>query len=359
MLKIYTYQIPFVTPFKIAQGSYSTREGIILCYEEDGLTAYGEIAPLPGFSAFTIQNIIPILEQEYENISEWLSTNDDDFLLNFELKYPIPSLLFGLDTLVADYHAKKKNQTLQYYLNPTTTQTLVPANAAIGIQADTDSILADVSRKVEQGFDTIKLKVGLNFEHEFQAIQAIRTSYKDVKLRLDANRSWGYNDASKYLNLLTPYDIEYIEEPLLLKDRHLWGRLKQASEIKIAADESFRNKKDALELIDQNLVDLLILKPMMFGRFSEMGVTIELANSHDIDIVFTTSLESVVGRTATAVLSSIWGSKKYNHGISTGTLLEDDLADTVHEMEGDRFKLPNQNGLGILINTEKLNLVIG
>jgi len=61
MLKFYTYKIPFQTPFSISGVVYEFREGVIVEFYHDGIQAFGEIAPLQGFSDFSLDQVITVL----------------------------------------------------------------------------------------------------------------------------------------------------------------------------------------------------------------------------------------------------------------------------------------------------------
>jgi L-alanine-DL-glutamate epimerase-like enolase superfamily enzyme len=92
---------------------------------------------------------------------------------------------------------------------------------------------------------------------------------------------------------------------------------------------------------------------MMFGNFSEISVTKELADSHYKCIVFTTSLESKIGRTVTSILASGWGTNKYAHGLSTGSLFKYDLG-TNQEVDSGFIHIPKKPGIGIDLNFNHL-----
>jgi hypothetical protein len=64
---------------------------------------------------------------------------------------------------------------------------------------------------------------------------------------------------------------------------------------------------------------------MLLGSFNKIFETKRLANTHDNEIIFTTSLEGGIGRRITAILASGLGSLKNAHGLATGHLLTADI----------------------------------
>jgi o-succinylbenzoate synthase len=357
MLKLYTYNLPFKKPFKTAKSELTHRNGIVLVFEQNGFKAYGEIAPLPGFSKFTLQEIIPILKLNKKAIERSLIEDEfDQFSFVLYQIHDIPSLKFGLDTLYADLKAKKAGLPLSKYLFKHSFEEKVRVNATLGI-TDLESSIVQAKNYIEEGFNTLKVKVGINTDTEFKLLKVLRSQFQDIKIRIDANQSWSFNEAIKILNNLESLGIEFCEEPLKVAEAKYLPELKKLVKIKLAADESFRNKKDAIRLIKQDAVETLILKPMMFGSFSEINVTKQLADSHYNSVVFTTSLESKIGRTITAILTSGWGATNYAHGLSTGSLFEYDLGEE-SEIHSGFFHLPIKPGIGIDLNVKHLKEII-
>ncbi len=348
MIKLFTYQLPFRQPFKTSKGTFENRNGLIITFSDERITAFGEIAPLPGFSKFTLKDIIPVLQINRSVIQQALLYNDFEQLASVLYQvHNIPSFKFGLDTLFHDYQAKTKEQPLAHLIFDKPASS-IKTNATLGL-GSIEELKKQTEKLIAQGFTTLKVKVGYDFETELNSIKTLRDAYPDLKIRMDANQAWNFKTAQKNLKQLEKLDIEYCEEPLSKDHISQLNQLKEQVNIPIAADESFRNKKDAQELIQQNAVDILILKPMMLGSFSEINATMELANSHGIDVVLTTSLESIIGRTVTGALTMGWGTKKYAHGLSTGSLLQQDLAER-NEIISGNYQLPELPGLGINVN---------
>lgn len=353
MLRFYTYKIPFQTPFSISGAVYEFREGVIVEFDHEGILAFGEIAPLPGFSDFSLDQVISVLQLNKEALENALIKSEfPQFFYVLSQIHNIPSLKFGLDTLYHDYLAKQKGISLAEYLFPELSTTKIPSNAVLSLK-DVRLSLHSARKMIQDGFNTLKVKVGSNFEKEFQLLNALRSEHPSVKIRVDCNQSWKFDEAVSNLSQLEPLNIEYCEEPLISNEVHQLSLLKKQTSIKLAADETIRNKKDVQMLSVQNGFDVFILKPMMIGSFSEIYVTKQQANSHYIDMVFTTSLESKIGRIITAILAQGWGTKKYAHGLATGSLLSYDLNDG-NEMNSGSYVIPDKPGIGIDLNYKYL-----
>lgn len=357
MLKLFSYKIPFQTPFSISGADYEFREGVIVEFDHDGIQAFGEIAPLPGFSDFSLDQVISVLQLNREALENALFKGEfPQFFYVLSQIHNIPSLKFGLDTLYHDYLSKRKGVSLAEYLFPELATSKITSNGVLSIK-DVRSSLNTATKMIQNGFKTLKVKVGRDFENEFQLLKALRSEHSSIQIRIDCNQSWSFDEAVSNLSQLEPLNIEYCEEPLITKEIDKLSLLKKETSIKLAADESIRNKKDAGVLSVQNGFDVFVLKPMMIGSFSEIYVTKQQANSHYIDMVFTTSLESKIGRIITAILALGWGAKKYAHGLATGSLLSHDLNDET-EINSGSYVIPQKPGIGIDLNYKYLKEII-
>ncbi|MDZ7714701.1 MAG: hypothetical protein U5J95_00660 [Balneolaceae bacterium] len=85
---------------------------------------------------------------------------------------------------------------------------------------------------------------------------------------------------------------------------------------------------------------------MVIGAFSKLFATKALVSTHDITTVFTSSLESGIGRMMTATLASGLGAKQTAHGLATGSLLTMDVWDDGTYINNGRFTMPDNIGLG-------------
>lgn len=344
MLKYFKYRIPFKKPFKTAIGHFSHREGIYLMYEADGVQAFGEVAPLPGFSDEKLNDVQVVLKQNRKYIEDALKNDNATQVFSILSQiHNFPSLDFGLSTLVHDLKAKQKEVPLAKYLFDEYAEE-IQCNGTIGLQ-DYDTAIDSAKRIAQSGFKTIKVKVGDNFENEKTILSSIRKLFPKLKIRIDANQSWDVKKAITNLNQLSELNIEYCEQPVSALNNSDLREVKENTSIKIAADESIRNKEQAIKLIQENCCDVMILKPALIGDFKSLFVTKEVADTHNIYTVITTSLDGIIGRITTAILVSGLNINMYGHGLATGNLLNE-VGVGSENIENGSYFLPKVNGIG-------------
>lgn len=356
MLRLFKYKVPFKTSFKTALGEFTYREGIILMYEENGIQAFGEVSPLPEFSKESLNQIEVVLTQNKTFLSQGLK--DDSFseiIQVLDQIHDFPSLSFGLDSLNYDLKAKRDNKSLESFLFKKETQSIV-CNTTIGIKSNRD-VISSIYSKVSEGFETIKIKVGQDFGTERSILKNIRNEFPKINIRIDANQAWNTEEAIKNLNSVSDLRIEYCEQPVSGNNILGLKKVTTNTEINIAADEALGNKMQVKELIENSCCDLIILKPALIGLFKNIYVTKQLAETHNMEVVFTTLLDGVIGRTITAILASGLGSRKYAHGLATGSLLneQEGVLENIHK---GAFHFSNSEGIGLPIDINLLEEII-
>lgn len=327
MVHFRKYRLPFKSPFVTAAGSFSHREGILIEGELDGIRFMGDASALPGFSGDTLNEGWQFLNAYKNEIESLFSKNKplsefDSQCINMQAP---PSVRFGLSTAMGNLLSQKAGLTLSRYLN-LSSKPKVPVNVTLGLKP-IDLLMEDALCAWKDGFKTFKIKVGQDLEAELAILKKLRKALPECHLRIDANGAWKTDEAVDNLNKLASVDIEYCEQPVGANDVNGMSSIQSNSPIPIAADESVRSLADARLIIKQQAADVLILKPMLIGTITEFQKIAELAGSHHIGIVITTSLESGIGRRATAHLAASLKNQSFAHGLATGRLLETDLLD--------------------------------
>jgi len=352
-LKCYKYRLPFKQPLKTTRGSFEQRNGIILEFFFDRQSFYGDIAPLPGFSQESFEEVKALIARHKEQIDKLLKLPDPTETLRklfLDENLP-PSLQFGLDTVALQVIAHRKGSTLQHQLFSEPVKS-VPVNALGNLLSD--QFLQHIEQLVTEGFKTVKFKVGLEFDLEYNQLRKARTRYPNLKFRLDANQKWSIEEAIVNCNRLEEIGIEYCEEPLANPSPENFEILAQKTGLPLALDESISRVSYWPNLLPYT--SYAIIKPMLIGNFSKNLETKALINTHNNKVVYTTSLESSVGRQATALLATGSGDTATAHGLTTGRLLTKDVhADKCYISDGKYSVTPFRHRLQI--NTSKLRHV--
>ncbi len=154
------------------------------------------------------------------------------------------------------------------------------------------STLEEAELALQRGFQTIKYKVrGLSPETATKTVSVLQTM--GVPLRIDANRSWSFEEAKRFLTLLDPKGIEYIEEPV--DDP---TRLHELPSFPFALDETLLDPAAPWQS-----ASAFVLKPTVLG--DRLQSWIDLGKKEGKTLTFGSSFESAIGLVHIARLQGI------------------------------------------------------
>jgi len=301
--ELYEYDQQLIIP--MPRTETTTRRGIyVRLILNDGSDAYGEIAPLPGFSGETLEEATEQALQLARQMSETpLSEESPDYAISESGGFS-PSVLCGFElalwklrTFGGRSGMKPGSQLLDGW--PPIERSHIDVCALLS--GSTHEVITQARLRLRQGYTTFKLKVG-NVDPE-QDISLIRKVSEIVgrgsRLRLDANRAWSGDEAEHVLKNTSEIDFEYVEEPL--RDPSGYPALAAASAVRVALDESTDILLTEDVLKAANIPEefpwlrVLVLKPMIRGGFLKSMQLARKAHRSGIESVVSSSFESRIG----------------------------------------------------------------
>lgn len=82
-----------------------------------------------------------------------------------------------------------------------------------------EQILETIKKLEADGFDSFKLKVGQDLEHDVARMKFMREAIgPDLNLMVDANQYWGVDEAKEHIKHYLPYGLKWVEEPIARDD---------------------------------------------------------------------------------------------------------------------------------------------
>ena len=149
----------------------------------------------------------------------------------------------------------------------------------IGV-ADLAEIRVKVGEALAAGYDALKVKVGV--EHDHEVLSLIRADF-DGPLVLDANQAWDPGEAVEKIKGLARFHPTLIEQPLRTQDWREMARLRELGVAPIVADESCERPADVLRL--RGCVDGVNIKFTKCGGIREALRMITLARALDMKVM--------------------------------------------------------------------------
>ena len=297
-----------------AHGTTTDRRIIEITAKQDGFVGYGEAAPLPSFGAETF-------EETQTALTEW-SKNPDSL--------PDPPVARSGAAAALDHLHQAKSQTP---LQP----------GAVAVQAligglETASVERQISDAINDGYRAVKLKVAAtDTASDIERIDlAISLSESQVLLRLDANGGWTKRQALAVLTSVEASRIALVEEPT--SDPSNWGKIKEETGIRVAADEHLTDRQQIDRLIELEAAQTFVIKPSILGGPPATRVIAALAATNDIDIVISSFLDGPIAlRTARDLALEL--APEQIHGLGTAPLFVEDLPQDVQPINGHLHRL--------------------
>lgn len=139
----------------------------------------------------------------------------------------------------------------------------------ITISVNPPEVMAEDARNaVGRGYDTLKMKVGIDPALDVTRLTAVREAVgPDVKIRIDANQAWNARQAIRILDQMQNkgLDIELCEQPVPAHDLDGLRYVTERSIVPVLADESVFSPEDALTILQTHAADLINIKLMKCG----------------------------------------------------------------------------------------------
>lgn len=338
--RLIPYRLPLKRPWTAAAATLVERRGMLVALKADGLTGWGDCAPLPSSDESAQARVFAALNAALGN-AEGIPV---DALRSRLAAIESPEARWALETALLDLEARAQGRSLASLLGAPPAPS-VAVNAALGA-LDT-GCAARAAAALARGYAIAKIKVGLvEVDVEIERLFSVqRETGGRLRLRLDANRAWSDADAWRFLSAVARLPIEGVEEPLAAPTLARLGRLQAALPFAIAIDESL----PALGLdaiLAARAVRRLVVKPARLGGIVATLELAERARRAGIEVVLTSVVDSAVGVAAAAHLAAaLPGAGGLAHGLGTGEWLAEDVAPPLPIVDG-YMKLADAPGLG-------------
>ncbi|MGB5104596.1 MAG: o-succinylbenzoate synthase [Steroidobacteraceae bacterium] len=345
----------FARPLRTAQGVFAERQSVILELRDgDGVAGYGEAAPWPGFGTETAGASLDVLQRACE-LLRGADLEPAEWTTNFAMHFAAtPAARGALDGALWDLAARRSHRPLAIHLAerrgvPGAASLQRVSVSALLLESEPDALRLEARRARDAGHRAAKLKLGspLLAEDVARARAAREGLGSQVALRGDANGAWTEREALEALAALAPFDFAYVEQPLPADAFEALARLRRASPVRIAADESAAAESAAALVIDSGAVDVVVLKPGLLGGPARALGMAARARRAGCEVVFTHAFESAVGARHALHCAAAWGDAAAVHGLVTEGLFLNDIGAAVGCSSGTAW-ISGAPGIGVL-----------
>jgi len=158
--------------------------------------------------------------------------------------------------------------------------------SGINMNLSDDDLAAQMGGFAKAGFPMVKMKIGHHDpRRDIERIRRVREAIgPDVDLCVDANNAWSLTAAIDIARQIEPYDIYWLEEPILADEIDSLAQLAQATRIPIAAGENHYGKWEFRELIEKRAVTFVQADVVKCGGVTEFMKIAAMADAHGLAV---------------------------------------------------------------------------
>ncbi len=310
------------------------RDTLHVRYTRDGVTGYGEGAPIVRYheNAVDAQKALESVREFLLHVDPWEFRKDcTELFRNINGQFAAKA---AIDIAWMDWIGKKLGVPLYRYLGldrkdaPVTT-------FSIGI--DTPEITKQKTREAD-AFPVLKIKVGLATDEP--TIEAVRSVTKKP-LRVDANEGWkDKEEAVRKINWLETQGVEFIEQPMPADMIEEMRWVHSRVHMPIIADEACVNAAAIPKLV--GAYDGVNLKLDKMGGIQETLRALAVARALGMKVMLGCMVSSSVSVTAAAQLSPL-----VDYADLDGNLLIANDPFSGVKVKDGKLILPDAPGLGL------------
>ena len=335
------FAVSLSSPLHTARETLTERTGFVVSVDTPNHgRGVGEATPLPGWT-----ESITACETALKDAH---TTNPSAVRLGSIDASETPAARHGLALALADAAARDADRSLSAHLaahaDLPSPAASVPVNATVG-DADPEETARAAARAATAGYRTVKLKVGARtLTADLERVRAAREAVGPaVALRVDVNGAWTFETARRALDQLSALDVAYVEQPLPAADIDATARLRAATDVPIALDESL-TVHSVTRVLAADCTDVIVIKPMALGGPDTAIEAAAEAIARGVKPVVTTTIDAVIARTAAVHVAGAIPNVSAC-GLATGSLLETDLAADPCPVVDGQIQVPTTRGL--------------
>lgn len=260
---------------------------------DDGTVGIGNAALAPHATKATIDTYLkPLLIGTDPLDSEYLWQSMYRRTLPFGRKGIGMIAISAIDLAVWDAKGKILNQPV-FKLIGGRTKAKIPLYASRLYSQPLDTLYDEAKSYADQGFKAVKLRFGWGPKDGLSGInkniELVKTAREaigpDVDLMADAYMGWNLEYAKRMLRLLEPYNLRWIEEPVIADDLAGYSELKALNKVAISGGEHEYTLHGFRQALDMRAFDIAQFDVNRVGGITAAKKITDLCEAYDVAVI--------------------------------------------------------------------------
>jgi L-alanine-DL-glutamate epimerase-like enolase superfamily enzyme len=198
----------------------------------------------------------------------------------------------AVDIALWDLLGKSARQPV-YRLLGGRTKARIPVYASRLYSVNLSELAAEAGRYKEQGYRAMKLRFGwgpadgaAGMQRNLALLRTVREAVGDgIDVMADAYMGWTLDYAKRMLPLLEPFQLRWLEEPVIPDDIHGYAELKSSGRIPIAGGEHEFTLYGFRELLEARALDYIQFDTNRVGGITQARKIAALAEAHSVPVI--------------------------------------------------------------------------
>jgi len=198
----------------------------------------------------------------------------------------------AVDIALWDLLGKSAKQPV-YRLLGGRTKTRIPVYASRLYSVGLDELAAEAKRYKDEGYQAMKLRFGWGpvdsasgMQKNLGLVRTVREAVGDgIDIMADAYMGWTLDYAKRMLPLLEPFNLRWLEEPVIPDDIHGYAELKSYGRIPIAGGEHEFTLYGFRELLEAHALDYIQFDTNRVGGITQARKISALAEAHSVPVI--------------------------------------------------------------------------
>jgi L-alanine-DL-glutamate epimerase-like enolase superfamily enzyme len=296
-IDIYRFSIP-MEPFTIATGTMDHAQNVFIrIHTNAGFYGVGECSAFPMIVGET-QDTCLVMAKDFAKL--WIGKDALDIPARMQELHAFTAANTTIKSAfdIALYDIAAKNAGLPLYQFLGGEKRVIESDITIGINTPEVMAAKAIDFKAS-GANILKVKLGKDAGIDVERIKQIREAVgREMKMRIDANQGWSFDEAVYALQAIGQYNIEFCEQPMRTWYDDRLPELMKLSPVKIMADESVYNHHDARKQINSGSCNYINIKMAKSGGILEAKKIHDLAAEKGIACMMGGMLESRIALSA-------------------------------------------------------------
>ena len=277
-----------------AMGAFRFHSWLIVEIASDtGLVGIGEAALAPRVTKQLIDLYLkPILLGQNPFDSEYLWQHMYRRTMAFGRKGIGMVAISAVDIAIWDLLGKATQQPVFRLLGGKTKEK-IPVYASRLYSQPLEDLAKEAQQYKDQGYRAMKLRFGwgpvdgaAGMQRNVELVRTVREAVGyEIDLMADAYMGWTLDYARRMIPLLEPYQLRWLEEPVIPDDIAGYAALKAMNRIPIAGGEHEFTLYGFRELLDQKAVDYIQFDTNRVGGITQARKISALAEAYEVPVI--------------------------------------------------------------------------